>query len=509
MTGTGRSPEQTERPAFAWPPYFRPRPGGGEGAADLPLRFPTDLVDLFYLRAAPSSPTHLVAVCGCLGGVLDVLVGDVAAALRGEASEVEDQVRAAQVGQRHVFRAITAREVFVCTLDAVDQPAPGAAANAPATLGGTMQARLAVDAAATSTPLQQRGRLAIGRLDLLYACYASLANPFRNPADPAGGLHHLLVPLAAAEDVARGFALALVYPLQDPEVSSGRDNTAVVMRLVYDLLDRLQEDRRRSGAGGWFADAVIPVPSRRTLEDDLARDGYTIRGDLAIAPAPTSAPADPDASGLAARVRRWVATATADRFVLPPEATPADYRAICADVLSDLAAEQDLPMLAALSERVDLAVAPGRARPAPAADAGVPQPPSPPVPPAASAAPASAPAGRRAGGTRGNPTRVFAGDFAGAPPERPESPARAWGGDFPGSGSAKPPGAATGAPAAASGEGPSAPPARAPAPRGGDAYARDFGVGQGPAEPGPGQPRNDFAADFAPLPTPEDRGDDD
>jgi hypothetical protein len=337
-----------------WPNHFHPRPGQEQAPTKAPVRIPATLLDLFYLRNAPDRPTELTAVVGCLQGDLDVRVGD---AIHSLPEDIRRQIRAAEVSRRGVFRALTVRELYIATLDAVDQEAHVAGFNDALYLYGRMQARIMCGMGATgATPLNNEGRFTLGRIDLLHAYLEGVRHAFQSPVETAAVAYHFMVPTEPALNIVQGSGIALVYPILDPLISNSIDNTFVVVRIIYDLLVRLQQDMVQEQHRHSFATVEIPVPSRQRLEAELQADGYAIRGD--VAEQQINQPHDPRANIWLQRLRALAQQWSAPQIRLPPQATPQDYLQLIADVLPAIRTSEDTAMTQALANLLEARVTP-------------------------------------------------------------------------------------------------------------------------------------------------------
>jgi hypothetical protein len=118
--------------------------------------------------------------------------------------------------------------------------------------------------------------------------------------------------------------LGLVYPVFEEYMFHSPENSAVSMRLVYDLLLALQNDLRAAKCKHEFVSVSIRVPNRLSLEQELMNAGYEIRGDEAVLLGTELLKAPPDKLGT--RLRRWRVERDAERVTLLPQATPEDYR---------------------------------------------------------------------------------------------------------------------------------------------------------------------------------------
>lgn len=396
---------------FEWPPYFQP--GDETDSAD--LRIPASILDIFYLRPAPHSPTYLAAVVGCMGGHLDVFIGD---AIHQLPKELIGQVQAIQASHRDQFRILTAQVLDLFTLEAMEQEVQAAGFNDAVYLFGQMQARIEISGeGANSQRLQTIGRLTVGRLDLLHSFRESVAHVFTDPHNPNEEMYHLLIPAGPATDIQQGKHLALLYPILDPLLFGRAHNTFIVMRLAYDLLLALQEDMVQAGSSHPFVRQALPVPSRKRLKEELERDGYEVKGDVAIKKFQVKP--QPGQIQFLIRLRQAAQTWLGERITLPPQATPTDYKGLIDRLLKDITTTADKTMMTTMLERVAYPTAPPPPKQAQPPPRQVqPPPPKPTLPPA------------RHPRRPANPQAEWAQDFDPPQTSTRHKEAQNWGQDF-------------------------------------------------------------------------------
>jgi hypothetical protein len=139
-------------------------------------------------------------------------------------------------------------------------------------------------------------------------------------------IHHLLVPGGSEDELRCGEGAVLVYPgVVDVCHTLGNETHAAGM--LYDVLAALQKDLRKSGIRDAFADAVLPVVNRRSLEAHLRSKGYTIKGSTALHP--ISKPA-------ASWVGRLMQGMLRESEELPPQGTYAEFLRIAQHALKSL-----------------------------------------------------------------------------------------------------------------------------------------------------------------------------
>lgn len=348
--------ERLQTPGLTWPPYFQPRPGQESPPTKELLRIPANLLDVFYFRDSEDGPTELVVVLGCLGEDVDIVTGE---AITDLPHDLKEQLKTVQVSQRQVFRSITAQELYVFSLDAVEQQAQTAGYNNAVYLYGKMHARLSPNLGrAQITPLQNEGRLTVGRLDMLHAYRESLAHVFQNPQATDEKMYHFMVPAAPVVEVKQGRGITLVYPILDPEVFDKADNSIIVMRIVYDLLSKLQQDMIKEGNQHPFTKKNIPVPSRRRLEAELEADGYEIQSNVATKRAKAHKQSAQGQITFLTRLREMASHWAEPHISLPLQAKPKGYLKIIDQVLKAVATKEDKRMMKTLSQRVQERVSP-------------------------------------------------------------------------------------------------------------------------------------------------------
>jgi hypothetical protein len=336
---------------FESPPYFQL--GDETDSAD--LRIPASILDIFYLRTTVHTPAYLAVVVGCMGGYLDIFIGD---AIRQLPELLYGQVQAIQTSRRDQFRILTAQSLGLFTLDAMEQAVQIAGFNDAVYLFGWMQMRIeSVNGRLDKQPLQINGRL-----DLLHTFRQSAAHVFTDPHNPNEKMYHLLIPAGPASDIQQGKHLVLLYPILDPQLFERAHNSFIVMRLAYDLLLALQQDMLQAGSPHPFVRQPLPVPSRKRLEEELKRDGYEVKGDVAI----KKFQVQPQLGQIRFLMRlrqvaqRWVG----ERIALPPQAMSTDYQKLIDHLLKDIATTADKRMMAAMKGRVRYQTAVSSPKPA-------------------------------------------------------------------------------------------------------------------------------------------------
>ncbi|HEY1014164.1 MAG TPA: hypothetical protein VGE07_15740, partial [Herpetosiphonaceae bacterium] len=289
-------------PAFFWPPFAQPRPGVAP-PAPAPLRIPAAVLDLFYLGGDAHPAAELVAVLGCMGGSIML-------ATRGSFPELpldlQQQLRVLEINTRGLFRTVRAQEVWIASLDAVEQAAQASGYNDAISAYGRMHCRLMPRGGQLLIqPLAHDVCLTAGRIDVLHGWQMGLAAPLRHAWRGDEAHTHCCLPLAPRAAVAQGYGVSFLYPFFDPARFGGADNTPIALRIIHDVLAQLQHDMREQGSAAPLAVLNLPVPSRQQLEAELAADGYQIRGETAVRTGGSSSGAAP--ASLLSRLRRWAA----------------------------------------------------------------------------------------------------------------------------------------------------------------------------------------------------------
>ncbi len=422
------------------PTYFLPRSEQEAAQSVVRGRLPQRLIDVFHLRATPHALPQLVVVIGSLLGSELIVVSE------DEISElpmdVRAQLQAYQVTQRNQFRVITVRELFILTVEAVEQHTRVAGYNDAVHLFGSLQAQIECDPSGIRiTPFHHEGRLHVGRLDLLSAWQAGLAHLFHNPAHANESMHHLFLPAAPPQEVATGKGVVLAYPLLNSEVTARWDNQSFVLRIAYDLLIRLQQEMNETKHGNSFAWAKVPVPNRQRVEQELRLDHYEIQGDWAIKREPSQL-GEPDSgqnsqqSGLKwlARLRQLAEDWSAPRIELPLQASADHYGEIIVQLMPNITRREDLAMMQAVKHLV-AAPTSTLAQPVSIAQAPLPILTHSPATHSPVAHPKSVP---RANRRKANDRASWKNDFAGSPIPARQSSTHKWWNDFEESAPTKP-----------------------------------------------------------------------
>ena len=328
-----------------WPRFFQPSPGSDTGGSEVAdVQFGSHTLDLFYWGGSGGTPV-LCAVIACLGGGVSL----VPESQFGSLSEsIQTELNSMHVSRRGVFREIRVASLYVGRLDAVEQQSNMGGYNDSLHLYATLYASLKRTNRATQpTLLNVRGRLMVGRLDMLAAIDRSVSSAMHWGEEAVYGL---LVPGGTSAETEKGANLVLLYPFLDPARFAAVGNSFVVTQIAFDLLGRLQHDVNVEQPEHPFARSVLPVPNRLRLEDALAADNYEINGDWAVKKPAQQGQAT--SGGLLARLRALAQQWSAAQIPLPPQGTMQDYQAIICSVGPSLRLKEDQAMADALSRVV-------------------------------------------------------------------------------------------------------------------------------------------------------------
>lgn len=174
--------------SLQWPPYIQPQPGH-EIPVSPGMHMPAGLVDIFYLRGAGRHHPERILVLSCLGGSLMVVP---ATDIHSLPATIQAQIRAVEINQRHEFRTIHAQELWVATLDAIEQEQEAQGYNDAVVIYSRIQAQCVADGRVVQIqPLANESQILVGRLDFLYGWRVGVGAPFRQGEEQ---IIHCLVP---------------------------------------------------------------------------------------------------------------------------------------------------------------------------------------------------------------------------------------------------------------------------------------------------------------------------
>jgi len=329
-----------------WPAYFQP--SSSSAPPNVADGQPICILDVFQLAHPGCAPELFVVVGLEQGGLRVVRAADISSL----PETLQRQLRAALVSKRGAVRTLQISQLFLLTLDSIEQRVMSGLNDAVLLFG---QACGCVERSLSGwdiTSSRQPGALTVGRLDMLHGYILGFEYVWRNPESSGDFISHLFLPAGPLADVQRGRSLALVYPLFETDTTNAvyrADNTSLVLRLVYDLLFKLQQELAQTGSNHAFAQAILPVPNRQRVEYELAANGYEIHGNEAVRVGKTQPNTELD---WLEKVRRWASSRNAPRIALPPQAKPRDYRILSKQALSIAANHDDQAVMVVLDQRI-------------------------------------------------------------------------------------------------------------------------------------------------------------
>jgi len=212
-----------------------------------------------------------------------------------------------------VLLPLAAVEVWLFTVDVVEQLPDAAGLNDPLCLYGTLLGPLP-RASGLAIPAVA-GQLTVTRGDLLDGLVSGARRAFLTPraAGEGGRFVHALLPGDRPDAIAGGRGLVVALPLAPPELAGeSASNEIVVAQLLYDVLSALVADAQAAAPGSALARMALPVPSRALLQARLEGEGWTVQGDFA-----TRRPGE--AKGLAGILGRVAQALAPERVRLPEE----------------------------------------------------------------------------------------------------------------------------------------------------------------------------------------------
>ena len=214
-----------------------------------------------------------VVVARDLGGDLHVVDEDGPAGLP---DALRRDVGRHEIARGQPPRLIDVDDLWLFTIDLLEQPADSPGTNDPVQLFGRLSGPWGPP---SSSPRACDGQLTVTRGDLLRAFAESGGQPF---LVDGGAILHALLPGDRAEDVAAGRGAVLAYPLL-PLDAGGLDggNEACVVQVFDGLVRALQDDLRAHAAPSSFSARLLPIVDRRAEEARLQAEGFSVEGDVA------------------------------------------------------------------------------------------------------------------------------------------------------------------------------------------------------------------------------------
>jgi hypothetical protein len=285
---------------------------------EVPVALLGDVLDAFRWTAA--GKTADVAVVRDLAGGLQLRGLD---ALSTSAKAAISHHELASAG----LRTVAAEGLWLLDAEAMEQVPDTPGANDPIYLRGRISGPWGPGAVRAS------GRLALTRADLLAGIVEEEPHAFRLAQAPSNGgtaarCLHAAVPGGRAGDIARGEAYILAYPLVPFELQpSDAANEAFIAQLIHDVLGALRTDLKGARSAHWLTREVLPVPSRADLVDQLAREGWEIRGNTAVHRVVPR-------GGFTGFLSMALGSDYDRKIALPPEASPAAFMALAARMVA-------------------------------------------------------------------------------------------------------------------------------------------------------------------------------
>jgi len=255
-------------------------------------------------------------------------------------------------------RAITLDSLFVFEMRLLEQTPDCPGVNDPVHLYGTLVGPLTSDGSIGAAPIRrQEGELTVSRGDLLAGLVAGARWTF-HCAEPNGQrsarVFSMLMGADRYETVAAGRGAVLVYPmlgLDGDLYAETPGNEEIVSRVLYDLLHAWWTDVARETPPPFRSPDALPVPSRPQVEQQLKREGFTIKGDVAVRTRAGWAGALPWPLGR-------------EKRVIPPEGATNEFLRLAVEALAK-ARDWPSPSVTALSAFVRNLAAKAPAAPAP------------------------------------------------------------------------------------------------------------------------------------------------
>lgn len=285
---------------------------------------PDHVVDSFFVGARHLAAREWAVAVDAAGGMQTLPRDD------GELSEAIQTELAYHEMTGGRGRLLEASEVFLFSLELLEQPAGTPGWNDPVYLYGTLYGPHPAYEQAPGV----EGQLTITRGDLLEGLIRSADHAFRYSRPGAENkpprCFHLTLPADREEEIRQGAGIVLAYPLLPEElIRTDVSNEIVVKQLIYDILAAIKEDLERERVAHPLRSMVIPVPSRFTLEQQLMAEGYSIENGAAVKKAPGG-------EGFKGFLAGVFGSLMNDSLELPPEADVDEFLEIAGRVLNSL-----------------------------------------------------------------------------------------------------------------------------------------------------------------------------
>lgn len=262
------------------PRYFAGRPDDARNV--LPAEIdPTQVIDNFFVGGRVVTEQEWAVTVDPYGR----LQGWVLSNKDVLAPELQGQLAYNDVACASRVRCLDARNFWLFHMELLEQPSDAPGLNDPVYLYGTLYGPYPEAGAAPSPGIE--GQLTVTRADLLDGIVAGAGFAFKlapeGEAGPASRAFNVLLPGDRDEEIAQGCGLVMMYPLHPAEmISTGTANELIVAQLLYDILSSLKDDVVRNKVNNPLRSIVLPVPNRFVMEQNLAAQGYKIKGDTAV-----------------------------------------------------------------------------------------------------------------------------------------------------------------------------------------------------------------------------------
>lgn len=340
-------------PGYSLPRYFV-RHAATNAAADIDDgALPLHLIDGFFVGDRHLQEREWFVAVDELGN-LRVLSGDERESF---SAALQTELAFNEISRNRSARLIEASEVFLFDLQFVEQIADAPGWNDPVYLYGTLFAPpLPANSGARAAGI--KGQLTVTRGDLLDGIVRSSENAFRGGG--AGGIggklslcFHLMLPGGTDEEIRRGAAIVLAYPLFPAELLAATGDAAneiVVSQMLYDLLSALKKDFERERITHPLCSTVLPVVNRLTLERELKAQGYEIEGDTAYKK-------NDSGEGFKGFLASVFGAFSGDDLALPPEGDADDFLRLAKQTVDHLPNDFPSARISALRNRLKSAPA--------------------------------------------------------------------------------------------------------------------------------------------------------
>lgn len=242
-------------------------------------------------------------------------------------------------------RLIEASEVFLFNLQLVEQVSSAPGWNDPVYLYGTLYKMAPSYPGKPSAGI--KGQLTVTRGDILDGLvtgseYAFRYNGFGGGAGSFSRCFQMMLPGDTEAEIRGGAGVVLAYPLFPPELLvTDVANEIIVSQLVYDLLTSLKEDLKREQINHPLLAALLPVPNRFELEQNLKSEGYKIDGDTAFKKRDS-------AEGFKGFLASVFGALMSDNLTLPPEGKTEEFLALARETMRHLQNDFPTPRIIAL-----------------------------------------------------------------------------------------------------------------------------------------------------------------